>query len=212
MSPESNERIKALKPLCCFFSSMAYMKNIRSYAMGKAKGFRHKVRMDLEQYARNQGREATLSLFLYHWFLTPGFLFVFNFRLGQLAGRLPVCGKVLRKLVWRRNSIRFGCEIDPVADIGGGLYTPHPYGIVIGNECHIGENVEILHNVTIGRTSRFKRPEGTFIGDGVTLAVGCAIIGDIRIGDGATVGANAVVLKDVPAGKIAVGNPAVIRG
>ena len=36
--------------------------------------------------------------------------------------------------------------------------------------------------------------------DGVHIAAGAKVLGDVRIGDGARIGANAVVLTDVPAG------------
>ncbi len=46
----------------------------------------------------------------------------------------------------------------------------------------------------------------------VVLMAGTKILGPVTIGDGARIGANAVVLDDVPAGALAVGNPArVIR-
>jgi len=50
------------------------------------------------------------------------------------------------------------------------------------------------------------------IGGHVDIGAGAKILGNVRIGDHASIGANAVVLKDVPAGKTAIGIPAVIAG
>jgi serine O-acetyltransferase len=50
------------------------------------------------------------------------------------------------------------------------------------------------------------------IGDSVVLGAGAKVLGPVWIGPGAQIGANAVVVKDVPAGGIAVGVPAQIRG
>jgi serine acetyltransferase len=44
--------------------------------------------------------------------------------------------------------------------------------------------------------------------DGVVLGAATQVVGAIRLGAGAETGAGAVVLQDVPAGWIAVGNPA----
>jgi serine O-acetyltransferase len=44
------------------------------------------------------------------------------------------------------------------------------------------------------------------------VGAGAKILGAINIGDDAVIGANAVVLKDVPAGMMAIGVPARIRG
>lgn len=139
-------------------------------------------------------------------FLTPGFQFVFWLRLQRAVARLPILGPVLRRIFWYWTRLCFSSDVDTRARIGPGLYTPHPFGIVIGAGVRIGENVAILQRVTLGRA-------GTdhvypVIGNGVEIGAGAAILGAISIGDGARIGANSVVLKDVPAGAVAVGAPA----
>jgi serine acetyltransferase len=42
--------------------------------------------------------------------------------------------------------------------------------------------------------------------------VGVIIIGPVEVGPGARIGAGAVVINDVPAGAVAVGNPARLVG
>jgi acetyltransferase-like isoleucine patch superfamily enzyme len=49
------------------------------------------------------------------------------------------------------------------------------------------------------------------IEDDVWVGIGAIILKGVRIGRGATVAAGAVVSRDVPAGALAVGNPAVVQ-
>ena len=49
------------------------------------------------------------------------------------------------------------------------------------------------------------------IGSNVWIGSGAIIIPGVSVGDDAIIGAGAVVTRDVPAGAIAVGNPARLR-
>ena len=104
-----------------------------------------------------------------------------------------------------------GVEIHPAAIIGKNFVIDHGTGTVIGETTVIGNNVLIYHQVTLGGTgneSGTKRHPS--LCDGVMIAAGAKILGDIRIGTNARVGANAVVLKNVPSNATAVGMPARI--
>lgn len=138
--------------------------------------------------------------------LTPGFQFVLWLRLQRAVASLPLLGPVLRRIFWYWTQLCFASDVDTQARIGPGLYTPHPFGIVIGAGVRIGKNVAILQRVTLGRAGLDH--VYPVIGDSVEIGAGAAILGAIRIGDGARIGANSVVLKDVPAGAVAVGAPA----
>jgi len=98
-------------------------------------------------------------------------------------------------------------SIHPSVRIGTSVFLDHATAIVMGAFAEIGDEVTILHNVTIGRkgTPAVRAPR---IGRGAYLAAGSTILGDITIGDFAKVGAGAVVTSDVPAGCTAVGVPA----
>jgi serine acetyltransferase len=108
-----------------------------------------------------------------------------------------------RNVVARLHASDFRCR-----DFGADLYLPHPFAIVVHARAVIGDRVTIFHGVTIGETGT--GPGAPTIGDDVLIGAGAAVLGPITVGDGAVVGANAVVTTDVPAGGLAVGNPAQI--
>ncbi|PJG52588.1 serine acetyltransferase [Bradyrhizobium forestalis] len=97
-------------------------------------------------------------------------------------------------------------SIHPAASIGSSVYLDHATGIVIGANVVIGDEVTILQNVSIGRTSELPA-RSPRIGRGVFIGSGATILGDISIGDFAKIGADTVVTSDIPAGCTAVGNP-----
>lgn len=163
---------------------------------------------DLQRFADAEGRALSFGFCLRIFLVTGGFQFVLCRRIQEALALIPIVGRPLRRVMWWLTNMIFGSEIALGARVGGGLYTPHPYGIVVG-VCDIGENVTILQHVTIGKTAQ-SSAAGATICDNVMLSAGCAIIGDIRIGRGVKVGANTVVLTDVPDGATAVGIPARI--
>jgi len=111
-------------------------------------------------------------------------------------------------LTQSRISEVFAVDIHPGAKIGRGILLDHATGIVIGETAVIGDNVTILHNVTLGGTGKVSGDRHPKIGDGVLIGAGTKVLGSIRIGEGAKIGAGSVVLKEVPPKTTAVGNPA----
>lgn len=171
-------------------------------------GVRAAIRADIAHYARRDG-EAIRAAFLVRLFLlTPGFQFVLARRIQDALGRVPLVGRPARRVWWWWTCRRFGAELAMDATFGGGLYIPHPYGIVVG-VCRVGRDVTILQNVTIG--TRTPGDVGRAdIADGAYLAAGAVIIGPIRIGTDSRIAANAVVLHDVADRSTAAGVPARI--
>ncbi|TQD94344.1 hypothetical protein C1H46_020030 [Malus baccata] len=120
--------------------------------------------------------------------------------------------KVLALLIQNRVSEVFAVDIHPGAKIGSGILLDHATGLVVGETAVIGNDVSILHSVTLGGTGKASGDRHPKIGDGVLIGAGTCILGNIRIGEGAKVGAGSVVIKDVPARTTVVGNPARLIG
>ncbi len=88
--------------------------------------------------------------------------------------------------------------------------------IVIGDDVQIGPNVQLLtptHPLDPGpRRDKWEAARPISIGDNVWLGGGVIVISGVTIGADTVVGAGSVVTRDLPAGVVAVGNPArVIR-
>lgn len=167
---------------------------------------REKIKSDARHYARREGVPVDGKFLLRIVLLSPGFQFVLALRFQEFLYLIPVIGRPLRRVFWWMTCRSFGSEIGLAASIDGGLYIPHPYGIVVGVST-IGRDVTILQNVTIGRKGR-SDPGGPRIEDGAWLAAGAVVLGDITIGQNSIVGANSVVMNSVPADSMAVGIPA----
>jgi serine O-acetyltransferase len=107
-----------------------------------------------------------------------------------------------------RISELFQVDIHPAARLGAGLFLDHGTGIVIGETAVVGDEVSMLHNVTLGGTGAERGDRHPKIGKGVLLGAGAKVLGNITIGDYAKVASGSVVLKSVPAGCTAAGVPA----
>ncbi len=141
--------------------------------------------------------------------------FCFWFRLASYVRSRRVWKYSVGWLVyWIYNHYRFkfGIDIAPGTEIGGGFYIGHFGGIVVSPRAVIGRNCNISQGVTIGRKSGGKHPGYPEIGNNVYLGPGAKIIGGIRIGDHCIIGANAVVTKDCPPRSILAGIPARVIG
>ena len=107
-----------------------------------------------------------------------------------------------------RASEIFQVDIHPAAKVGSGIFLDHGTGIVIGETAVIGDDVSMLHGVTLGGTGAERGDRHPKIGNGVLLGAGAKVLGNIHIGDFAKVASGSVVLKPVPAGCTAAGVPA----
>lgn len=116
----------------------------------------------------------------------------------------------------KRNSVLYGCNIYPQAELGEGLYVPHFVGITIGNTTILGKNCTVFPNVVIGASYSPKRenPSGrrhAKCGDNCVFGANSSIIGAITIGNNVTIGAGAVVTRDVPDGATVIGVNCIIQ-
>jgi len=118
----------------------------------------------------------------------------------------------LASLLQSRCSEVFAVDIHPAATIGRGIMLDHATGLVIGETAVVGDNVSILHAVTLGGSGRSSGDRHPKVGCGVMIAAGAQLLGNIRIGEGAKIGAGSLVLNDVPAHVTVAGVPAMVVG
>jgi serine O-acetyltransferase len=111
-----------------------------------------------------------------------------------------------------RVSEAFAVDIHPAVPVGNGVFIDHGTGIVVGETATIGNDVSILQGVTLGGTGKEVGDRHPKIRDGVLLAAGAKVLGNIEVGRSAKVGAGSVVLKDVPPCATVAGVPARIVG
>lgn len=119
---------------------------------------------------------------------------------------------MLALTIQSRVSEVFAVDIHPAARIGKGILMDHATGVVVGETAVIGDNVSMLHQVTLGGTGKETGDRHPKIGDGVLISTGATILGNVRIGVGAKIGAGSVVLTDIPPHCTAVGVPAKVCG
>ena len=106
----------------------------------------------------------------------------------------------------------FAVDIHPAVPVGRGVFIDHGTGVVVGETSVIGNDVSILQNVTLGGTGKERGDRHPKVRDGVLLAAGAKVLGNIEVGARAKVGAGSVVLKDVPPCATVAGVPARIVG
>ena len=107
---------------------------------------------------------------------------------------------------------RFGVDIHPAARIGKGIMIDHAHSIVIGETAVVGDNVSMLHSVTLGGTGKEEEDRHPKIGNGVLIGAGAKVLGNIRVGNCSRIAAGSVVLQEVPPCKTVAGVPAKIVG
>ncbi len=150
-----------------------------------------------------------------HRFLQPllffkGFQAITAYRVGHWLwqqGR-----KDLAYFIQMRVSEVFGVDIHPAARIGKGIMIDHAHSIVIGETAVVGDNVSMLHSVTLGGTGKEEEDRHPKIGNGVLIGAGAKVLGNIEIGHCSRIAAGSVVLHPVPPCKTVAGIPAKIVG
>lgn len=111
-----------------------------------------------------------------------------------------------------RSSQVFQTDINPAAKLGKGIFLDHATGLVVGATAVIGDNVSILHGVTLGGTGKESGDRHPKIGSGVLLGAGATVLGNIHVGHCSRVAAGSLVVKPVPNNVTVAGVPARIVG
>lgn len=155
---------------------------------------------------RDPAADACLTPFLYY----KGFQALQWHRVGHfLWGSRR---RDLARFLQSRVSETFAVDIHPAVPVGRGVFIDHGTGLVVGETAVIGDDVSILHDVTLGGTGKERGDRHPKVRDGVLLSAGAKVLGNVEIGRRAKVGAGSVVLHDVPPCATVAGVPAKIVG
>ncbi|WP_425359607.1 serine O-acetyltransferase [Enterovirga rhinocerotis] len=131
----------------------------------------------------------------------------------RLAHALWISGRRDVALYFQsRASEVFQCDIHPAARIGRGIFLDHATGLVVGQTATIGDDVSMLHGVTLGGTGKEKADRHPKIGNGVLIGAGAKILGNIQVGQCSRIAAGSVVLQEVPPKTTVAGVPARVVG
>jgi len=89
-----------------------------------------------------------------------------------------------------------------------------PPAIVIGDDCLIGPNVQLLsvtHDIepNLRQAHKYNYTAGITLANNVWLGAGVIVLAGVNIGENSVVGAGSVVTKSVEANSFYAGNPAV---
>ena len=155
-------------------------------------------------------RDPACDRFIQPMLFFKGFQAVQAYRVSHwlwLEGR-----RDMARFFQMRASEVFGIDIHPAARIGKGIMIDHAHSIVIGETAVVGDNVSMLHSVTLGGTGKEEEDRHPKIEDGVLIGAGAKVLGNIKIGHCSRIAAGSVVLEDVPPCKTVAGIPARIVG
>ncbi|MEL5359983.1 serine O-acetyltransferase [Serratia ureilytica] len=157
-------------------------------------------------YERDPACHSTVQIF----FFFKGFIALQAYRISHALYRHQQ--REMAYHIQSRVSELFCIDIHPAAKLGKGIMLDHAHAIVIGETATVGDNVSLLHSVTLGGTGKAGGDRHPKVGNSVVIGAGAKILGNVRIGDSCCVAAGAVVLKDIPPSATAVGVPARIVG
>jgi len=155
---------------------------------------------------RDPAAESYLTPFLFY----KGFHALQWHRVGHWLWRSR--RRDLAHFLQSRVSEVFAVDIHPAVPIGSGVFIDHGTGLVVGETAVIGDDVSILHEVTLGGTGKERGDRHPKVRNGVLLGAGAKVLGNVEIGRDAKVAAGSVVLHDVPPGATVAGVPARIVG
>jgi serine O-acetyltransferase len=187
--------------------SMVLLRELAEEAYVDDPGLVEAARADL---AAIEERDPACNRLLQPILYYKGFQAMQAYRLGHhlwTKGR-----RDLAYFVQMRSSEVYGVDIHPGARIGKGIMIDHAHSIVIGETAVVGDNVSMLHSVTLGGTGKEEEDRHPKIGDGVLIGAGAKVLGNIRVGCCSRIAAGSVVLRAVPENTTVAGVPAKVVG
>ena len=183
------------------------LREIADEAYGEDSGLGQAARADLVAVF---DRDPACHRFLQPILFFKGYQALQSYRIAHWLWRQG--RRDMAYFVQMRTSEVFGVDIHPAARIGKGVMIDHAHSIVIGETAVVGDNVSMLHSVTLGGTGKEEEDRHPKIGDGVLIGAGAKVLGNIKVGANSRIAAGSVVLEDVPCCKTVAGVPARIVG
>ena len=116
--------------------------------------------------------------------------------------------KIRDKLVifkYKRYGVNIGencCIHKTIIDKG------HGYLITIGDNCTLTKCIILSHDASTKRYIGKTKIGRVIIGNNCFIGMSSIILPGVKIGDNSIIGCGSVVCKDIPAGSVAIGNPA----
>jgi serine O-acetyltransferase len=136
----------------------------------------------------------------------PGLAAITSHRIAHELYQLEV--PLIPRMMSEWTHSKTGIDIHPGATIGEGFFIDHGTGVVIGETCHIGNNVKLYQGVTLGAKSfpldEHGRPikhvqRHPTVEDNVIIYANSTILGgDTILGEGTVVAGNVFVLESTP--------------
>jgi len=136
----------------------------------------------------------------------PGLVAITSHRIAHELYRLDV--PLIPRIMSEYTHSLTGIDIHPGATIGMGFFIDHGTGVVIGETCHIGNNVKLYQGVTLGAKSfpldEHGRPikhiqRHPTVEDGVVVYANSTILGgDTVIGRSSVVAGNVFLMESIP--------------
>jgi len=112
--------------------------------------------------------------------------------------------------IWSNTVVDYACRIGDRVKIHANCYIAQY--TEIEDDAFLAPGVTIANDLYPGQDASARVMSGPVIGAGAQIGVNVTVLPFVRIGAGALVGAGSVVTRDLPAGCVAFGSPALVRG
>jgi len=149
-------------------------------------------------------------------FSYPGLFAIYVYRIAHILylKNVPFIPRIMTEYAHSQT----GIDINSGATIGEYFFIDHGTGVVIGETCHIGNNVKIYQGVTLGALSTRKGQalsgvkRHPTICDNVTIYSGATILGgETTIGEHSVIGGNSFITQSIPPHtKVSIKSPELI--
>lgn len=116
----------------------------------------------------------------------------------------------LYRAIYEHYKIKYNTDIPASCKIGKGFKIRHLGGIVFNPNVVVGNNVDCMNGVLLGKIDIGEKAGTPTIGDYVFLGTNSIVVGNITVGNNVIIAPGAYVNFDVPSNSLVIGNPGEI--